>query len=145
MISTARGKKRLKSIWKTQLVRFLYERGWTRHDILELFRLIDWLMVLPDDLERDFQTDLESTEQEKTMPYITSIERRGIEKGLSQGLSQGLRDTIQAVLEVRFGGIDAEVLAELKSLDDLSILQAARAAVPTVASVGELRAIWSKR
>jgi hypothetical protein len=105
-------------------------------------------MVLPDDLGRDFQTALDSTEQEKQMPCITSIERRATEQGLSerlsQGLSQGLRDTIQAVVEVRFGGIDAEVLAELKSWENLSLLQSARVAVTMVAAVGELRADWAK-
>jgi hypothetical protein len=132
--------------WKIQLVRFLFERGWTRQDILELFRLIDWLMVLPDELERKFDTDLAAFEQEKQMPYVTGFERRAIEKGLSQGLSQGqiegLRDAIQAVLEVRFGGIDQQTLGELKSLTDRAALQAARAAVQTVDSVESLCEIW---
>ena len=35
--------------WKLTLVKMLYQRGYTKEDILELFRFIDWLMVLPDD------------------------------------------------------------------------------------------------
>ncbi|MFM9964729.1 MAG: cytosolic protein [Planctomycetaceae bacterium] len=132
--------------WKTQLVRFLFERGWTRQDILELFRLIDWLMVLPDELKRTFDADLVAFEKEKQMPYITDFERCAIERGQAKGLAQahleGLRDTIQAVLEVRFGGIEPLTLEELKSLTDLAALQAARAAVQTVDSVESLRAIW---
>ena len=80
------------------------------------------------------------------MPYITGFERRAIEKGLSQGLSQGqiegMRDAVQAVLEVRFGGIDQQTLLELQALTDRSALQAARAAVQTVDSVESLRDIW---
>ena len=132
--------------WKIQLVRFLFERGWTRQDILELFRLIDWLMVLPDDLERKLEANLAAFEQEEKMPYITGFERRAIDKGLSQGLSQGqvegLRDAIQAVLEVRFGGVDQHTLDELHSLTDRKSLQAARAAVQTIDSVESLREIW---
>ncbi len=142
--------------WKIQLVRYLFERGWTRQDILELFRLIDWLMVLPDDLERVFAADLVTIEKEKQMPYITSFERRAIEQGLTQGLTQGLsqglsqgqieglRDTIQAVLEVRFGRIDPQTLEELKAITDIAALQSARAVVQTVESVGSLRSVWSQ-
>ena len=36
---------------KMQLVRRLYQRGYQRNDILELFRFIDWVLVLPPELE----------------------------------------------------------------------------------------------
>jgi predicted transposase/invertase (TIGR01784 family) len=42
---------------------------------------IDWLMRLPTDLEYQFKAQLDQYEQERQMPYITSIERMGIEKG----------------------------------------------------------------
>ena len=103
---------------------------------------IDGLMVLPDDLEKKLEANLAAIEEEKQMPYITGFERRAIEKGLSQGQIEGLRDAIQAVVEVRFGGIDPQTLKELQSLTDRAALQAARAAVQTVDSVDSLRVIW---
>ncbi len=36
---------------KLELVKSLYRRGWVRQDILELFRVIDWLLQLPESLE----------------------------------------------------------------------------------------------
>ena len=36
--------------WKLQLVRGLYDHGWTAEDVRQLFRLIDWMMALPLDL-----------------------------------------------------------------------------------------------
>ncbi len=43
---------------KLALIRRLYERGYTRQAILDLFRFIDWVLELPKDLEligvRDF-------------------------------------------------------------------------------------------
>jgi hypothetical protein len=39
---------------KLRLVRRLYERGYARQDILELFRFIDWVLTLPPGLERRF-------------------------------------------------------------------------------------------
>ena len=34
------------------LVRLLYRRGWDRQRILDLFAVLDWMMRLPDVLER---------------------------------------------------------------------------------------------
>ena len=36
---------------KLELVKSLYRRGWARQDILELFRVVDWLLQLPAALE----------------------------------------------------------------------------------------------
>ena len=132
--------------WKRAIVRGLYERGWSREDVLELFRLIDWMMSLPEDLARAFEMDLAEIEEETHMPYVTSIERlgmqRGLEQGLGQGLAQGMRDTIKAVIEVRFGHISEAVAAEVAAISNPSVLRNARAAVMTAASVEDLRAIW---
>lgn len=67
--------------WKFRLMRQLYEAGYERQDILNLYRFIDWLMRLPIDLEYQFKEQLDQYEQERQMPYVTSIERMGIEKG----------------------------------------------------------------
>jgi len=45
---------------KLQLVRRLYERGYARDDVLELFRFLDWVLTLPPALEARFQTQSSS-------------------------------------------------------------------------------------
>jgi hypothetical protein len=80
-------------------MRRLYERSYTRQDILELFRFIDWIMVLPAKLEARFQTALAHLEEETHMPYITSIERMGLERGRQEGEVAVLR----RLLTRRFG------------------------------------------
>jgi hypothetical protein len=75
--------------WKFCLIRQLYSRGYQRQDILELFRFIDWLLMLPDILENSLMSELEQFEEIQKMPYVTSAERIGIEKGLKQGELQG--------------------------------------------------------
>src|SRR5438067_8506513 len=37
--------------WKLRLMRSAYEKGFRREDILELYRLIDWLLQLPEGME----------------------------------------------------------------------------------------------
>ncbi|MCY2991119.1 MAG: transposase [Planctomycetota bacterium] len=71
--------------WKTRLVKSLFERGLKAEEIRQLFRLIDWLMDLPPELERQFAEEIHRFEEERQMPYITSVERLAQEKGLEQG------------------------------------------------------------
>jgi predicted transposase/invertase (TIGR01784 family) len=59
----------------------LYEQGYERKDILNLFQFIDWMLELPTDLKQAFRDELEQYERERQMPYVTSIEQMGIEKG----------------------------------------------------------------
>ena len=84
-----------------------YEHRYTRQDILELFRFIDWIMVLPQELEARFRTELARVEEETRMPYITSIERMGLERGRQEGLQQGLQQgeatVLRRLLTRRFG------------------------------------------
>ena len=48
------------------------------------------MLQLPAEIELDFRQQLEQVEQERHMPYITSIERMAIEKGREEGREAGL-------------------------------------------------------
>lgn len=71
------------SPWKVALHK--YERNLGKDDVRELFRLLDWMLVLPDDLEERFREEIYQYEKEKSMPYLSSIERKGLEEGLKRG------------------------------------------------------------
>ncbi len=96
-----RGDARERLVWKVRLVRQLYERGYEREDVLELFRFIDWLLVLPEEMRKSFRERIEELEQESKMKYVTSIERLGYQ--------EGLRDVILAQFEEKFGPPDAPI------------------------------------
>jgi hypothetical protein len=70
---------------KVQRIWHLDTRGWTRQQQLDLFCFLDWVLTLPEALERQFQGELAQVEADTHMPYITSIERMGIEKGRQEG------------------------------------------------------------
>jgi hypothetical protein len=86
---------------KLRLIRILFERGRERQRILDLFSVIDWLMHLPTNLEQKIGEDIQLIEEEHKMPYVTSIERMGIEKGQQQGQTRML----QRQLARRFGAV----------------------------------------
>lgn len=119
---------------KFRLARRLYQRGYTRQMILDLFRFIDWLLALTPARESEFEVALIAYEKEHSMQYITSIERRGrevgsregIEQGLEQGLEQGqalgrlaaMREGIVELLAMRFTAVPEEIVARLEAIVD---------------------------
>jgi hypothetical protein len=106
---------------KWGLVRRLYETGYTREQIVQLFRFIDWMLALPENLAQSFDRQLARYEEEKSMPYITGIERRGIERGRQDAV----REDILEVLQLRFDNVPGDYsqrLAVIKDLDRLKQL-----------------------
>jgi hypothetical protein len=91
--------------WKRRLVQGLYERGWERQDVLELFRFLDWMLRLPDADEDRLWVELQQFEEQRVMQYVTSVERIGIKKGLQQGLQQGEGRILRRLLARKFGSI----------------------------------------
>ena len=60
--------------------------------MLELFRLIDWVLRLPAGLAERFNAEVRKLETEKDMRYVTSIERTAQERGLAQGRQEGRQE-----------------------------------------------------
>ena len=115
------------------MVKNLYRRGYSREDILELFRLIDWILRLPEDLEVDFEQEIEQFEEETRMSYMTRWERRGREKGIQEG--------IQEILETRFGEVENSVINSVKEINEISRLKTLLRQATTVNSLQEFRSM----
>lgn len=98
--------------WKFSLIRRLYELGLEEQDIRNLYRFIDWVMILPKELEAEFWEEYKQFEQELTMSYITTGERIGYERG-QQEQAQTL---VLRLLQKRVGELPEEIIEEIKSL-----------------------------
>ncbi len=97
-------------LWKFRLVRGLFERGFKAEDVRQLFRLIDWLMELPQPLEEIFLDEVEQLKEERRMPFIGTPERVGIRRGMLLVIESMLRDI--------FGEEGVQLLPEIKNLED---------------------------
>jgi hypothetical protein len=100
--------------WKLRLAKGLYERGYDREDILELFRFLDWILVLPENLENQFDEELSNFEEERQMPYVTSVERKAIRNTVKTGILE--------ILEVRFESVPESVVAQINQIYDQELL-----------------------
>ena len=74
--------------WKLRLVKRLYEVGYSRSEVLNLFRFVDWVMILPESLKQTFWDELKTYEEDRKMPYITSVEEIGYDRGLKEGKAE---------------------------------------------------------
>ena len=80
-------------------------RRYERINVRELFRVIDWMMVLPPALEKVFWQEVNTIQQEKLMPFITTPQR--------VGRREGMREGIESLLRVRFGEAGAKLMPEI--------------------------------
>jgi hypothetical protein len=122
----------------------LYEAGFSRKDILELYRLLDWLMRLPDGLEREYKHQLNDYETQKLMPYVTSIQRIGREEGREEGRVQALRESLCDALETRFGAAPDDVREQVNLLEDATRLKELHRTAITCASLVDFQRVLAR-
>jgi len=91
-------------------------------------------MSLPEALEQEFQQQLSQYEEERRMPYITSVERSGIRQGLLKGIELGL--------ELKFGSEGNSLKPEISRILDVNLLEAILEGLKTTNTLDELRQIY---
>ncbi|HSW69244.1 MAG TPA: hypothetical protein VLI69_03665, partial [Gammaproteobacteria bacterium] len=100
------------------LTRRLYEKGFNKEEINNIYKFIDWLIGLPNPLEIEYLEEVCELEEAKKMTYITSAERIGIEKGREEAAFKIakllLREGCEIALIERTTGIS---LAQIKALE----------------------------
>lgn len=133
--------------WKVRITKGLYDLGWSAADVGRIFRILDWMMALPADLERRFWQEIDEFEREKQMPYVTSVERIGIEKGraegmkegMKEGLKEGMKEGILLALDVKFGAAASELAPDVERLLDIDGLRSFSDAIKQSSSLDVLR------
>jgi hypothetical protein len=66
--------------WRYHLTTMLYDQGYGEQAILDLDNFLDWVMDLPEELEKQFQIELKAFEEARQMKYVTTIERMAEER-----------------------------------------------------------------
>jgi Domain of unknown function (DUF4351) len=116
-----------RKVWKMRLIRQLYEEGYNQDQVLNLFRFIDWVLVLPKQLEAQFWLDLKAYEEERKMPYITSVERIGYDRGVEEADQRALeleRSKVLRRLNRKVGSVTESTCERINilSIDQLESL-----------------------
>jgi len=135
-MKTARNKKKRVNE-KLELIKHLYQKGFSKQDIINLLRFIDWVLELPDDVEPLFQQELEKFEKEKKMYYITQLQRPSYEKGMemgvkkgreeakNEGINKGISRTVSRQIAKKFNSDIRRELPRLRNLPTNDLLELA--------------------
>jgi hypothetical protein len=108
---------------KTALTRLLYQFNYSRKDVLRLFRLIDWIITLPPELDDAYTHEVDLIEQEQKMAYVTSIERRGIRQGMQAGQLKGSVAVLHTQIERKFGPVPEWAQERIDAADAATLQQ----------------------
>ncbi|HYV37035.1 MAG TPA: Rpn family recombination-promoting nuclease/putative transposase [Gemmataceae bacterium] len=127
--------------WKIRLVKGLYDRGLEKREIQQLFRLIDWIMTLPDEWEQGFREEIDRFEEELKMPYVTSVERLAKQEGLQEGRQKGIYDGLAVALEAKFSTAGKKFMKEIRDLKNEEQLLELTRMVHKASTIDELRAM----
>jgi hypothetical protein len=120
-------------IAKWRLTKLLYGRQWDKQRIINLFKVIDWMMRLPEGLQTLYMRGAVALQRRASMTYLTSLERQAIGKGIRKGRREGRREgrqegwqegrqegsaeVLAAMLAKRFGPLDSAVERRLAQAD----------------------------
>jgi hypothetical protein len=125
---------------KLYVTRLLFEHRWKPRRIMVLFDVMNWMMVLPESLQRRYWQAVSRLRKEREMKLLNPLEQMflddgvkiGLEKGLEKGLKKGRQEGLEqgraqgavALLErqltQRFGPLPQTVR---KKLDKASLTQ----------------------
>ncbi len=92
--------------WKWKLTHMLYEKNYTRKQILNIYRFIDWLMVLPESLSKKFND-----------------QHKEYEKGLELGMLNEAREMVLEALDIRFTNVSKDIHVQIRTLKDRILLK----------------------
>ncbi len=72
-------------------------------------------MILPEELKQSFWLELKAYEEERQVPYITSVEEIGFERGLQQGRQES-RSLILLLLQQKIGDLPLTLQERISEL-----------------------------
>jgi hypothetical protein len=96
-----------------------YDLGYNADGVRQVFALVDWMMRLRADLAERFRVELRSFEEQRRMPYVTSIERLAEARGRSS--------VVLALLAEVCGSVPEQEQMRVRSLSSDQLEQLAKA------------------
>ena len=123
----------LREQWKWNLARLLYQRGYNKKEIADLYKVIDLMMSLPKELQISFEEKLTNYQEEQKMPLLTNIEQRALARGAKETYQQNILD----LLESRFSNLPESLVKSIQKIDDLALLKQLLLETITINSLSE--------
>jgi len=94
-------------------------------------------MILPEDLQNQFEDQLESYQEERKMPVLSRMELRGLEKAEQRGKLLATRESVIDVLETRFEEVPQTIKEAVNQIEEVARLKQLLKQAIAVASLME--------
>jgi hypothetical protein len=92
---------------KWHLTKLLYQHRWSKARIIILFKVINWMMVLPQVQQKRYRQTVFRMKKERKMTnpmkWITPLEEMILDEGLERGRKEGAAAVLERLLTRRFG------------------------------------------
>ena len=111
----------LRKQWKFELTKLLYEKGYSKKEVLNLYSFIDWVLNLPTELEEIFLQELTIYEEEKKMPYVTNAERIGDKNRLLSIIENAKKEGVTPELIAKITGLDTDLVKKIMNNEETDI------------------------
>jgi predicted transposase YdaD len=96
-------------------------------------------MTLPKDLSIKFKDTIFHYEEDRKMPYITSVERLGIEKGIKEGKKEGIKEGKKE--GIKEGKKEGFLLASQKYLSEILNERFGEDAVKIIRKIKKIKSV----
>jgi hypothetical protein len=126
---------------KIRLLTNLVNRGLENVDEGKWYNLIDWILPLPADIERQVFQRMQGV---NSMTYITYAQRLGRDEGREEGLRTAFLLQLQASLKAKFGDEGEAILAQLPEQTPIARLQELALQVAVATTIDSLRPQFSQ-
>lgn len=133
------GKPDLRYTAKWGLIKLLYERGWRKRRIIDLFLVVHWLMPLPLALEGRLRRNIRRLERSRNVEWINPYDQLLIEKGEKRGVKlgrslgrqegrqegrrEGAAELLERQLNLRFGALSSTTRKRLTAASPEQLAQ----------------------
>jgi hypothetical protein len=97
------------------------------------------MMVLPEELQREFKEELRRYQEESKMPLLSRIELEAKQEGLQQGILQTAREAVLDVLEIRFEVVPSELIEVVNRIEDTPLLKRLHREAIAIPSIEEFQ------
>lgn len=135
----SRGDDERRYVFKVQLIRLLLKSGYGRKEIEWVFRFLDGIMALSDEVKEQLIYEEFYEKEGERMPYITPWERIAMRKGMLEGMLERSRESVLEVLEERFGEVPEEVKGKIKAIEDTEKLKTLNRQAVRVTNLSEFQ------
>jgi hypothetical protein len=126
---------------KLNLIENLRARKLEPEDLRQFYRMFDWLLELPAELDKEVWEEIRKNEQEKEnlMPFVTFAERYGMEKGMEKGQRDGVLLGLEIALRLKFGTQGTALMPALREVEDSARLTTILQTIEQAASLDDVR------